>query len=107
MVAEKDRNFQLVLWREKPTDDLQAFRLNTVTYGTSAAPFLAIRSLQELGFRHKDSHATGAEVICNDFYVDDMLTGADDLDTLNLICKQVSEVFRRTKDLRNDVDSKG
>lgn len=93
MVAEKDRNFQLVLWREKPTDDLQVFRLNTVTYGTSGAPFLAIRSLQELGFRHKDSHATGAEVICNDFYVDDMLTGADDLDTLNLICKQVSEVL--------------
>lgn len=26
MVAETDRNFQLVFWREKPTNDLKSFR---------------------------------------------------------------------------------
>ncbi|XP_041451809.1 uncharacterized protein LOC121405256 [Drosophila obscura] len=92
-VAVEDRNFQLIVWREHPTDQLQIFRLNTVTYGTSAAPFLAIRCLHELGVRNRDTHKKGSEVICSDFYVDDMLTGADDVDTLKSICDQVSEIL--------------
>jgi len=83
-LAEEDRNYQLIVWRENPSDELQIFRLNT-------APFLAIRSLQELGVRNRDKHEIGSYIICNDFYVDDMLTGADDIDNLNVICNQVSE----------------
>ena len=48
---------------------------------------------QELGLRHKDTHALGSEIICNDFYVDDILTGADDIDTLKSICKEVPEIL--------------
>ena len=33
-----------ILWRPNPSDSLQVYRLNTVTYGTSSAPFLAISS---------------------------------------------------------------
>jgi len=91
--AEVDRNYQLIVWRENPSDELQIFRLNTVTYGTSSAPFLAIRCLQELGVRNRDKHEIGSYIICNDFYVDDMLTGADDIDTLNVMCNQVLEKF--------------
>ncbi|KAL7724628.1 hypothetical protein ACLKA6_013862 [Drosophila palustris] len=92
-ISDDDRRFQLIVWRENPSDELKIYRLNTVTYGTASAPFLAIRCLQELGLRHKDTHVLGSEVICNDFYVDDMLTGADNLDTLKAICAQVSEIL--------------
>ncbi|KAH8344540.1 hypothetical protein KR059_000207, partial [Drosophila kikkawai] len=79
-VANEDRNFQLILWREKSTQALQTFRLNTVTYGTASAPFLAIRCLFELSKIYAKSHPVAAEVISSDFYVDDMLTGANSLD---------------------------
>ena len=48
LIDEADRNFQLILWREKQSDNIEIFRLNTVTYGTSSAPFLAIRCLTYL-----------------------------------------------------------
>jgi len=92
-LAEEDRNSQLIVWRENPSDELQICRLITVTYGTSSAPVLAIRSLQELGVRNRDKHEIGSYITCNDFYVDDMLTGADDIDTLNVMCNQVSEIL--------------
>ncbi|XP_060665442.1 uncharacterized protein LOC132797707 [Drosophila nasuta] len=92
-MSPKDRMFQLIVWRENPSEKLQIYQLNTVTYGTATAPFLAIRSLHELGVRHKETHPLGAKVVCNDFCVDDMLTGADDADTLKEICVQVSDIL--------------
>ena len=92
-VADEDRNFQLIVWRKNENDPLQTFRLNTVTYGTSPAPFLAIRSLKMLSELYKDSHPIGSRIVANDFYVDDLLTGADDIETLKQIKREVSEVL--------------
>ncbi|XP_070069982.1 uncharacterized protein [Drosophila takahashii] len=44
-------------------------QLNTVTYGTSPAPCLAIRCLMRLGEIAQDSCPKAAKVIQNDFYV--------------------------------------
>ena len=40
LVLEEDRPLQLILWRDKPENPERTFSLNTVTYGTSQAPFL-------------------------------------------------------------------
>ncbi|XP_070854972.1 uncharacterized protein [Drosophila suzukii] len=46
---EADQNFQIIVWRRDPSESLKIFKLNTVTYGTSQAPYLVIRSLMRLG----------------------------------------------------------
>ncbi|EDW26925.1 GL21036 [Drosophila persimilis] len=48
MVNEADRQFQLIVWRRDPSESLRLYKLNTVTYGTGPAPFLAIRCLKRL-----------------------------------------------------------
>lgn len=93
LIDEADRKFQLILWREDPLAPLQIYQLNTVTYGTSPAPFLAIRSLFHLSDKFKTTHPTGAKVIRRDFYVDDMLTGADNLNDLMLIKQEVTQIL--------------
>ena len=65
------------------------FQLNTVTFGTAAAPFLATRCLKESANLVKDRFLLAARVITNDFYVDDMITGADDLQTAWNVRNQV------------------
>ncbi|XP_033213767.1 uncharacterized protein LOC117170833 [Belonocnema kinseyi] len=42
------RLFHKILWRETPTDPIKVNTLNTVTFGTASAPFLAIRTLHQL-----------------------------------------------------------
>ncbi|XP_055855989.1 uncharacterized protein LOC129919163 [Episyrphus balteatus] len=82
LVHPSQRSLQYILWRENSQTPVKTYQLNTITYGTSSAPFLAIRCLQYLADTNQDRFSLGASCLSNDFYVDDMLTGADDLETL-------------------------
>ncbi|XP_076384394.1 uncharacterized protein LOC143263022 [Megalopta genalis] len=47
LVRPEDRRYQRILWRD--TDNcVKTYELNTVTFGLSAAPYLAIRCLQQV-----------------------------------------------------------
>jgi hypothetical protein len=39
LIAETDRNYFRILWRFNEQDPIEEYRLRTVTYGTSSAPF--------------------------------------------------------------------
>ncbi|KAI8431622.1 hypothetical protein MSG28_016101 [Choristoneura fumiferana] len=78
-VHPDDRKYQLILWREDPSHDVQVYELNTNTYGLRSSPFIAIRTVLLLAddweVSHPNSHA--AHVMRRDIFVDDILTGAD------------------------------
>ncbi|XP_043863401.1 uncharacterized protein LOC122756838 [Drosophila mojavensis] len=76
LVASKHQDFQRILWREHPSAPLKHFRLCTVTYGTASAPFLAVRVLEQLAKDHENEFPRAAKILLEDFYVDDVLTGA-------------------------------
>ncbi|XP_066585608.1 uncharacterized protein [Prorops nasuta] len=78
LVRFEDRKFQNILWK---TDSgaLQAFELNTVTYGTGPAPFLSSRVLRELAYTDGANFPLAQDVLLNSTYVDDILFGAHDL----------------------------
>jgi hypothetical protein len=74
-VHPQDRDLQRILWRYSCEEPVQEYRLTTVTYGTSSAPFLATRCLKKLADDNKCQHPRAAQVLSNDFYVDDLLSG--------------------------------
>ena len=67
LIAPKQRAFQRILWREDPSHPLEAFELNTVTYGTAAASYLATRTLRQVGLEARDSFLIASRVITGDF----------------------------------------
>ncbi|XP_037928768.1 uncharacterized protein LOC119663185 [Teleopsis dalmanni] len=75
MVDQDDRRFQLILWRNNDNEPLRTYQLNTVTYGTSSAPYLATKCLQRLAEIEESRHPTAAAIVKRDFYVDDVMTG--------------------------------
>lgn len=95
LIEPSQRCLQQILWRADPTEPLNTYQLNTVTYGTSAASFLAIRPLFQLASENKDSYPIASTIIENDFYVDDLLTGSDSLEELSVHCKQVSDILKQ------------
>ncbi|XP_039308423.1 uncharacterized protein LOC120356777 [Solenopsis invicta] len=74
-----------ILWRPETSDNLQEFRLNTVTYSLAYAPFLAMRTLRQLAVDEEIRFPHAAVVIQRDTYVDDILTGADTLDEARVL----------------------
>jgi hypothetical protein len=75
VVHPRDRDLQRILWRRSPDSPIQEYQLTTVTYGTSSSPFLATRCLKKLADDNRSKYPRTAQVLSNDFYVDDLLSG--------------------------------
>ncbi|XP_063975050.1 uncharacterized protein LOC135161431 [Diachasmimorpha longicaudata] len=80
LVHPDDRQFQKIFWHYQ--GKTQTFQLNTVTFGTAAAPFLAIRTLQRLARDEAHAFPRASKLLLRDFYVDDFISGADHPDEL-------------------------
>ncbi|GFW35211.1 integrase catalytic domain-containing protein [Trichonephila clavipes] len=81
LIDESQRDLLCIVWKDKIDSPVKIFRLTTVTYGTKSAPYLATRSLKQLAIDDGDKYPLAAEVIMSDVYMDDNLTGADDLES--------------------------
>ncbi|XP_043487517.1 uncharacterized protein LOC122514647 [Polistes fuscatus] len=76
IIDPRDRKYQTILWRRQESDPVKTYRLNTVTYGTASASFLATRTLHQLASDEFNRFPRAAIALKEDFYVDDLLTGA-------------------------------
>ncbi|UYV84337.1 hypothetical protein LAZ67_X001888 [Cordylochernes scorpioides] len=65
------------------------YRLNTVTYGTSPAPFLALRTLIQLAIDEGSQYPRAAEALRKETYVDDILTAAEDSESATLLREEL------------------
>ncbi|XP_039960282.1 uncharacterized protein LOC120774624 [Bactrocera tryoni] len=90
-MTDPDSFLQCIIWRDKPNEDFRIFKLDTVTYGTKPASFLAIRSMQQLGRAEAHVYPVGAETIHHGFYVDDMITGAGSLGEAKVILNETKK----------------
>ncbi|XP_062699464.1 uncharacterized protein LOC115268100 [Aedes albopictus] len=79
---EEDSWFQCILWRNDPSEEIQVYRLKTVTYGEAASSFLACRALHEVGEEIRPEQPEIAEVIQQCFYVDNFMMGGDSAEKL-------------------------
>jgi len=76
-VHPDDKGLQRILWRNTPNQPITTYELNTVTYGTASAPFLATRCLQQLIEDESVHYPEAARLAKDGFYVDDLITGTD------------------------------
>lgn len=80
IVNEEDQDYQRLLWRESPKEEIKTFRLKTVTYGTTSATYLATKVLCQLAQDEINNYPIASTITIRDFYVDDLLSGADTLE---------------------------
>ncbi|XP_017875754.1 uncharacterized protein LOC108622406 [Ceratina calcarata] len=95
LVAPEDRRYQCILWRAPKTEQLTAFELNTVTYGTACAPYLSMRTLLELVREEGAEFPLAVPVIEKDVYIDDVFISAPDKKRVDLIRNQVCQLLQR------------
>ncbi|XP_045541883.1 uncharacterized protein LOC123723348 [Papilio machaon] len=74
-VTPNQRSLQQIIFRENNKLPLKTYKLNTVTYGTASAPYLATKCLSSLA--SSASNEQTKRSILQDFYVDDYLSGGD------------------------------
>ncbi|GFV60042.1 DUF1758 domain-containing protein [Trichonephila clavipes] len=80
-VIQRDLFSILLNFRARKFASCEDFSINYGYFGTKSAPYLATRSLKQLAIDDGDKYPLVAEVIMSDVYMDDLLTGADDLES--------------------------
>ncbi|XP_058828111.1 uncharacterized protein LOC131688004 [Topomyia yanbarensis] len=85
-IHEEDSWLQCILWRESPSEEIQAYRLKTVTYREAVSSFLACRALHEVGQEIRPEQSEIADTIQQCFYVDNLVMGEDS--TIHLLEKR-------------------
>lgn len=76
-VHNDDAKFQRILWRNSNSEPLHEYILKTVTFGTSSAPFQAIRCSFKVADDIEPAEPVIANLIRDNFYVDDLLGSAE------------------------------
>lgn len=82
LINKPHQEFLRVLWRDDPKDELKHYKLTTVTFGISSAPFSAIRILHHLADLNEINYPEACKIIKEHFYVDDLITGSNSQNTL-------------------------
>ena len=76
---KSDRDFHRTMRHDYVTDEIRELRMSRVTYSVASSSHHSTRALQESGKNHRPNPNT-VNVILNDFWVDDLLSGADTAD---------------------------
>ncbi|XP_008180911.1 uncharacterized protein LOC103308737 [Acyrthosiphon pisum] len=96
-VGREDWDLQRIVWRSSPEELLRSYQLTTVTYGTTPASFLSTYCLIALAESVQNDYPKASKVITEDFYMDDLMTGADTEDDCCQLQRDVSTVLDSAK----------
>ncbi|XP_068728870.1 uncharacterized protein [Montipora capricornis] len=93
-LAPEDRGVHRYLWRDlQPHETPKVYRMQRLTFGVNASPFLAIATVHAHVNKYKEMSPYAVEEILQNMYVDDCLTGADTVDSTLKLQQEMSEIM--------------
>ncbi|GFU88047.1 integrase catalytic domain-containing protein [Trichonephila clavipes] len=94
LINPDQQDLQRIIWKHGLDAEILTYRLKTVTYGLSNAPFLPIRTLQQLAKDEKSRFTLASETLLYDTYMDDIVSGAPDLETAQQLQSQLKDALQ-------------
>lgn len=92
-----DRKYQRILWRGNAKENVISYELNTVTYGLGPSSFLATRCLKQLAIENEKEFPEASRIINCDFYMDDLISGCDNLESAKWLISQIVAILNSGK----------
>lgn len=93
LIKPEFRQMQLVLWRKSPNDPIKTYCINTVMFGMQHALHSAVRSMRQCALEGTQLFPEASKVALRDFYVDDLITGADTEDMAINLQRQMKNLM--------------
>ncbi|XP_060800708.1 uncharacterized protein LOC132901847 [Amyelois transitella] len=94
-VAAKHTDFQRIVWRSEE-GIIRDYRLLTVTFGTSCAPYLVVKEMQQVAVDKGRNFPHAASRVLSDFYMYGLLTDAEDEEKVVKIYKRMNELLNKS-----------
>ena len=94
LVHIEDRIHQLILWRTDTKESPKICMLNTITYGESPSPFLAIMALIQHVIDHGIEFPLALQIVLEESYVDDFPSGGDTIEEVKNKMHELTELLK-------------
>ncbi|GFU46779.1 integrase catalytic domain-containing protein [Trichonephila clavipes] len=94
LINPDQQDLQRIIWKHGLDAEILTYRLKTVTYGLSIAPFLAIRTQQQLAKDEKSRFPLASETLLYDTYMNDIVSGTPDLETAQQLQSQLKDALQ-------------
>lgn len=88
-----DAEYQRIVWRENENKPIREYKLTTVTFGTTSAPYLAIRTIHQLAEDERQKFPKASIAAKKDFYVDDFFSGTNTIEETIELRQQVTDMM--------------
>ncbi|CAH2101847.1 unnamed protein product [Euphydryas editha] len=95
LIHQDQQSLQKIIWRESTKEPLREMQLCTLTYGTKAAPFIAMRTLQQLAKDEGNAFPLARKALQQECYMDDVITGGDTIETTKLLQQELYELLKK------------
>ncbi|XP_059061322.1 uncharacterized protein LOC131854209 [Achroia grisella] len=96
-IQERDTKYQRILYRFNQNNEIQTYKLLTVTFGMASAPYLAIKTMRQLAKDENTQYPVASKIVNSDFYMDDVLTGFDNVSDAINAQKELAEMLLKGK----------
>ncbi|XP_046868770.1 uncharacterized protein LOC124461275 [Drosophila willistoni] len=93
-IPPDDAQYQRILWNPDTSDYVEEYACTTVMFGTSSAPYLAMRVMKQLAMDECEKYPLAVDVINHQMYVDDILSGGDSIAETEDVKNQVLGMLR-------------
>lgn len=93
LVHPDHHKFQIILHYHN--DTIGTFELQRVTFGVSAAPFLATRTVNILADDERHNFPNASTILKRDLYVDNLLTGTNSLSEILQFRDEIIQLVRK------------
>lgn len=92
-VHSADWKFQRILWFDQ-SQNIITYQLTTVTYRLACAPFLALRTLDQLVTDEGSNFPQAVPILRHGRYVDDLFGGGDSIQDAREIAEQLNQLCK-------------
>ncbi|KXJ09822.1 hypothetical protein AC249_AIPGENE28307 [Exaiptasia diaphana] len=90
----KDQNCHRFIWRKSPTESPKVYCMTRVTFGIVSSPFQDIATVHHHCSINADKYPDASKEVQENMYVDDLLTGADDVDKAYTLHKELCSLMK-------------
>lgn len=93
-VNESDRKYQHILWYDEDKPNIKEFEITRVLFGLPCSPYQAQRVLKQLVEDEGEKYPCAARAVCDDIYVDDVVTGGHNISEVITLRDELIALFR-------------
>ncbi|XP_044760690.1 uncharacterized protein LOC123318064 [Coccinella septempunctata] len=80
LVDPNHRDYQRIVFRFSPKDEILDLRVRVLCFGLNCAPYLALRTVRQLVEDEGKMYAAASTALLDETYIDDICTGSDSLE---------------------------